>query len=81
MKSAMSGKYFVPGFSTTIGFRCIALLCFLFAIQQHCYAQKGKGTDRLYYTQLKTAEAYYRHNQIGEAKNILLAVYLPILKQ
>lgn len=64
----MSGKYFVPGFSTTIGFRCIALLCFLFAIQQHCYAQKGKGTDRLYYTQLKTAEAYYRHNQIGEAK-------------
>jgi len=74
MKSAMSGKYFVPGFSTTIGFRCIALLYILFAIQQHCYAQKGKGTDILYYTQLKTAEAYYRHNQIGEAKNILLAV-------
>ena len=30
------------------------------------------GTDELYYTQLKTAEAYYRHNQIGEAKNILV---------
>ncbi len=36
--------------------------------------QKSKKTDVLYLTQLKTAEAYYRHNQIGEAKNILLSI-------
>jgi WD40 repeat protein len=43
--------------------------CSLFSI-----AQKKKGIDELYLTQLKTAEAYYRHNQIGEAKKILLAI-------
>ena len=43
--------------------------CSLFSI-----AQKKKRIDELYLTQLKTAEAYYRHNQIGEAKKILLAV-------
>ena len=36
--------------------------------------QKNKKIDELYLTRLKTAEAYYRHNQIGEAKKILLAV-------
>ena len=36
--------------------------------------QKNRQTDELYLTQLKTAEAYYRHNQIGEAKNILQSV-------
>jgi len=50
------------------------LFIVLFAIQQDIPAQMKKGTDELYYTQLKTAEAYYRHNQIGEAKNILLSV-------
>lgn len=43
--------------------------CSLFSI-----AQKKKRIDEFYLTQLKTAEAYYRHNQIGEAKNILLSV-------
>lgn len=43
--------------------------CSLFSI-----AQKEKRFDELYLTKLKTAEAYYRHNQIGEAKKILLAV-------
>lgn len=37
-------------------------------------AQKNRNFDELYLTQLKTAEAYYRHNQIGEAKKMLLAV-------
>lgn len=32
--------------------------------------QKNKKIDDLYFTLLKTAEAYYRHNQIGEAKNV-----------
>lgn len=45
------------------------LFCFLYSV-----AQKNKGADELYLTQLKTAEAYYRHNQTGEAKKILLAV-------
>jgi WD40 repeat protein len=52
----------------------LSLFIVLFAIQQAVSAQKKKGTDELYFTQLKTAEAYYRHNQIGEAKNILLSV-------
>lgn len=38
------------------------------------FAQKKKPVDELYFTQLKTAEAYYRHNQVGEAKKMLLAV-------
>lgn len=54
--------------------RCVALLYFLFSIQHGVSAQKKKGADELYYTQLKTAEAYYRHNQIGEAKTILRSV-------
>jgi len=36
--------------------------------------QKNKQTNELYVTQLKAAEAYYRHNQIGEAKAILHSV-------
>jgi hypothetical protein len=50
------------------------LFIVLFALQQGVSAQKKKGANELYYTQLKTAEAYYRHNQIGEAKTILLSV-------
>ncbi len=44
-------------------------LCPLFST-----AQKKKEIDELYLTRLKTAEAYYRHNQTGEAQRILLAV-------
>ena len=36
--------------------------------------QKNRKFDELYLIQLKTAEAYYRHNQIGEAKKMLLVV-------
>jgi WD40 repeat protein len=72
---------YLPGFSTTGIVRCKfipkyfgTLLYVLFAIQQNSIAQNKNATDELYLTQLKTAEAYYRHNQIGEAKNILLSV-------
>lgn len=37
-------------------------------------AQKKKGPDDFYLLQLRAAEAYSRHNQVGEAKNILLSV-------
>ncbi len=45
-----------------------SFLCF------YSFAQKKKGNDDLYLTQLKAAEAYFRHDQTGEAKNILLSV-------
>lgn len=54
--------------------RCFAILHFLLSVQQVASAQKKGGTDELYFTQLKAAEAYYRHNQIGEAKSILQSV-------
>lgn len=44
-------------------------LCSLFSV-----AQKKKEVDELYLTQLKTAEAYYRLDQISEAQNVLNAV-------
>lgn len=53
-------------------YRFLTLPFFLFSF--FSFAQKKKGVDELYLTQLKTAEAYYRHNQIGEAKKILMAV-------
>ncbi len=47
----------------------------LFAlITLNAFAQKKKANDELYLTQLKTAEAYFRHDQTGEAKKILLSV-------
>jgi WD40 repeat protein len=67
-------NHYLPGFSTNGIVRCVALLYVLFFTQQNIVAQKKMGTDELYFTQLKTAEAYYRHNQIGEAKNILQSV-------
>ena len=48
--------------------RCVALLYFLFAVLQYAAAQ-NPATDELTLTQLKTAEAYFRLNQVGEAKN------------
>lgn len=78
-------NFFVPINSTTIVFRCnrrfvkifysankifLSLFIVLFAIQQKITAQT-KSPDELYLTQLKTAEAYFRHNQVGEAKSIL----------
>lgn len=80
---------YVTSYNTTFIFRCnrrfvknsysvnkyfLSLFIVLFTIQQAVNAQKKKRTDELYYMQLKTAEAYYRHNQIGEAKNILQTV-------
>ena len=51
-----------------------SLITSLLLIAQISFAQKKKSTNELFRTQLKTAEAYYRHNQIGEAKSILLSV-------
>lgn len=57
----------------------IYLVIFLTILSPLIFAQKNKGIDELYFTQLKTAEAYYRHNQIEEAKKILLSV--PVKKR
>lgn len=65
---------YVTSCNTAFIFRCVALLYFLPFTQKNILAQKKRGTDELYSTQLKAAEAYYRLHQIGEAKNILLSV-------
>jgi len=53
--------------------RCVALFYILLFVHQSTAAQQ-KGADELLLTQLRAAEAYFRLNQIGEAKNILAAV-------
>lgn len=54
--------------------RKIIFISLCLVLSSGLQGQKRNNVDELYFTQLKTAEAYYRHNQIGEAKNILLSV-------
>ena len=52
----------------------VVLVIFISALAEFSIAQKKITTDELYLTQLQAAEAFYRHNQVGEAKRILDAV-------
>lgn len=51
----------------------ILIICFS-SLPGFIGAQKMTTSDELYLTQLQAAEAFYRHNQVGEAKRILNAI-------
>lgn len=55
-------------------FHYTSIFLILCVMLKDAEAQEKKKPGELYYTKLKAAEAYFRHNQIGEAKNILLSV-------
>ena len=71
-----ASKYKMPvSFALNINAKWLRKMFFIFLIIsliQQSFAQTLP--DELYLTQLKTAEAYYRLNQVGEAINILNAV-------
>jgi hypothetical protein len=71
-----ASKYKIPvTFALNFKAKWLRQMSFLFLIIsfiQQSFAQTLP--DELYLTQLKTAEAYYRLNQVGDAINILNAV-------